>query len=166
MIVRTLIAFTAIAASSSALAAPFADLAAIDREVAGFTGTAQGQPGGAALPVDRRLRLNPCTAPLALRWSGPRRETVIVSCPDPGGWRLFVPVLGGGGEAAAPAISRGDAVTIAVTGAGFAVMQPGEALESGPVGGWIQVRLAQWQGKSKAMRARVVRPGLVSVPMP
>ena len=166
MTVRSLIAVAAIAASTAALAAPFSDLAAIDREVAGFTGVAQGRPGGAALPVDRRLRLNPCTAPVALRWSGPRRETVVVWCPDPGGWRLFVPVLGGGGEAAAPAIARGDAVTIAVTGAGFAVMQPGEALEGGPVGGWIQVRLAQAQGKSRTMRARVVRPGLVSLPMP
>ena len=166
MTVRSLIAFTAIAASTTALAASFADLAMIDREVAKFTGAPQGQPGGAALPVDRRLRLNLCAGPLALRWSGPRRETVVVACPDPGGWRLFVPVLGGGGEAAAPAIARGDAVTIAVTGAGFAVMQAGEALEAGPVGGWIQVRLAQAQDKSKTMRARVVRPGLVALLLP
>lgn len=166
MIFRPLFAFAALTASVTASAAPFSDLATIDREVAGFTGVPQGQPGGAALPVDRRLRLNPCAAPLALRWSGPRRETVVVSCPDPGGWRLFVPVLGGTAEAAAPAIVRGDAVTIAVTGAGFAVMQPGEALEAGPVGGWIQVRLAQAQDKSKTMRARVVRPGLVALPLP
>lgn len=166
MILRPLLAFVALTASTTTAAAPFSDLATIDREVVGFTGTPQGQPGGAALPVDRRLRLNPCAAPLALRWSGPRRETVVVSCPDPGGWRLFVPVLGGAGEAPASAIARGDAVTIAVTGAGFAVMQAGEALEAGPVGGWIQVRLAQSQDKSRTMRARVVRPGLVSVPLP
>lgn len=166
MIVRSLIAFAAMTASATASAAPFADLAAIDREVTGFTGAPQGQPGGAALPIDRRLRLNPCAAPLALRWAGPRRDNVVVSCPDPGGWRLFVPVLGRAGEAAVPAIARGDAVTIAVTGAGFAVMQPGEALEAGPVGGWIQVRLAQSQDKSKTMRARVVRPGLVALPLP
>jgi flagella basal body P-ring formation protein FlgA len=159
MIHRSLVAIAALTASAAASAAPFADLAAIDRAVTGFT-------GGAALPVDRRLRLNPCAAPLALRWSGPRRESVIVSCPDPGGWRLFVPVPGGAGEATAPAIARGDAVTIAVTGAGFAVMQPGEALEAGAVGSWINVRLAQSQDKTRAMRARVVRPGLVSVPLP
>ena len=159
MTYRPLIATAALAASTAVLAAPFADLTAIDRELAGFT-------GGAALPVDRRLRLNPCAAPLALRWAGPRRESVVVSCPDPGGWRLFVPVLGDAGEAASPAIARGDAVTIAVTGAGFSVMQPGEALEPGPVGAWINVRLAAAQDKGKAMRARVVRPGLVALPLP
>lgn len=149
----------AVSLSASALAAPFADLAAIDREVADFT-------GGGALPVDRRLRLNPCAAPLALRWSGVRRESVVVSCPDPGGWRLFVPVQDGGGGEGAPAVARGDAVTIAVTGAGFAVMQPGEALESGAVGAWIEVRPALSQERRKAMRARIVRPGLVALPLP
>lgn len=166
MTFRLLIAVAAMAAPGIASANPYADLAAIDREVGAFTGAPQGQPGGAATPVDRRLRLNPCTAPLALRWAGARRESVVVSCPDTGGWRLFVPVLGGSGEAAAPAIVRGDAVTIAVTGAGFAVMQPGEALEGGAAGGWIQVRLAGASDRSRTIRARVVRPGLVSLPMP
>lgn len=149
-------------------AASFADPVAIDREVAAFTGVAQGQPGGAALPVDRRLKLAPCRSPLALGWHTQRRETVTVQCPDAGGWRLFVPVLAvQAGPAAAPAVMRGEAVTIAVEGDGFTVSQPGEAMEQGAVGAWIRVRVAQGGvAKGEAMRAQIVRPGLVSVPMP
>jgi flagella basal body P-ring formation protein FlgA len=152
-----------------ATAAPFADLAAIDRQVAQFTGSAIGQPGGAATPVDRRLRLRPCGAPLSLAWRGARRDTVIVQCPDAGAWRLFVPVAGAAPvEAALPAIARGDAVTIAVNGEGFSVSQPGEAMESGAVGAWIKVRAVRGQrryGANDTMQAQVVRPGLVAVPI-
>ncbi len=122
----------------------FADLAAIDREVAVFTGAAIGTPGGAIAPLDRRLRLVPCPGPLVLGWHTARRDSVTVQCPAGSRWRLFVPVSGAGqsGIAAAPAITRGDSVTIAVTGEGFSVSQPGEAMESGPVGAWIKVRAA------------------------
>lgn len=147
-------------------AAPFADLAVIDRQVAQFTGAPIGAEGGAQLPLDRRLRLKPCASPLALSWRGGGRETVVAECPDTGGWRLFVPVRQGAAQAlaAAPAINRGDAVTIAVTGGGFSVSQPGEALDSGAVGGWIRVR--GLGGKGQPMRAQVLRPGLVGVPLP
>lgn len=150
-------------------AAPFADLDAIDRQVSQFTGFAIGQPGGAGAPLDRRLRLQPCRSPLALNWHGPRRDTVVVQCPDAGAWRLFVPVAGGGQALAAlPAINRGDAVTIAVRGDGFTVSQPGEAMEAGPVGSWIKVRTVAASprpGATDAMRAQVIRPGLVAVPL-
>lgn len=152
-----------------ATAAPFADLAAIDRQVAQFTGSVIGQPGGAAEPVDRRLRLRPCGSPLSLAWRGARRDTVIVQCPDAGAWRLFVPVAGAApAEAALPAVARGDAVTIAVNGEGFSVSQPGEAMEAGAVGAWIKVRAVRAQrryGANDTMQAQVVRPGLVAVPI-
>ena len=135
--------------------ASFVDLGAVERAVIEFA-------GGAATPLDRRLRLAPCTSPLALSWRTPRRETVVVECPDTGGWRLFVPVAASAGVAAPPIINRGDAVTVAVSGPGFSVSQSGEALESGAVGGWIRVKTVGGQ----AMRARVVRPGVVSVPLP
>lgn len=154
--------------------AGFADLDLLDARVARFTGAATGTPGGAVQPLDRRLRLKPCAADPLLGWLGQRRETVVVQCPDPGGWRLFVPV--GGAALAAmpglvqpPAIGRGDAVTIAVAGAGFSVSQPGEAMEAGAIGAWIRVRpLRQGQGSASAepMRAQVERPGLVRVPLP
>lgn len=138
-------------------AAPFADLAAIDLAVAGFA-------GGVATPVDRRLRLDSCALPLALSWRTQRRDTVVVECPEADGWRLFVPVgAGGSSPAADPVINRGDAVTIGVSGAGFNVSQPGEALESGAAGSWIRVRSA---ARGQATRAQVVRPGMVSMPLP
>ena len=68
----------AVLAGAPALAAGFTDLPSLDREVAAFTGAPQGAPGGAALPIDRRLRLAQCSGPLALSWYGSRRETVLV----------------------------------------------------------------------------------------
>lgn len=145
----------------------FADLVAIDREVANFVGHAIGQQGGAITPVDRRLRLATCRSPLALSWRLPRRETVVVECPDPGSWHLFVPVRASGAVPAAVAVARGEGVTIAVTGDGFTVSQPGEALEAGAVGEWIRVRsLREGTPKGEPMRARIARPGQVEVELP
>ena len=59
---------------------------------------------------------------------------------------------------------RGDAVTISLGGEGFAVSQPGEALEAGPVGGWIKVR--PLAAGSPPLRARIIRPGLVGIDLP
>lgn len=151
-----------------AAAAAFADLDAIDRQVAGFTGAPARVQGGASLPLDRRLRLRVCGSPLALSWRGERHDTVVAECPDGGGWRLFVPVNAAASSASGlPAVSRGDAVTISVSGDGFAVNQPGEALESGAVGAWVRVRPAAG-GKTGGgpIRARVIRPGLVGVALP
>ena len=152
--------------ASPALAQSYADLGAIDNAVAAFTGAAQGSPGGAAQPVDRRLRLAPCPAELALAWYGTRRDTVEVRCPVAGGWKLYAPIAGGGSgaAAAAPIILRGDAVTISVSGAGFAVSQPGEAMDSGSIGAWIKVRGPSAEGA--VLRARVLRPGLVGMDLP
>ncbi|MCK9541957.1 MAG: flagella basal body P-ring formation protein FlgA [Novosphingobium sp.] len=151
----------------AAAAAPLADLDAMDRQVAAFTGAPAGTPGGAAAPVDRRLRLNSCRTPLSLSWRGERRDSVVVRCPDTGGWRLFVPVrTAAPAERAAPAVNRGDAVTIAVEGDGFAVSQPGEALDAGTVGEWVRVRAAGRAASAQTTRAQVVRPGLVAIPLP
>lgn len=155
--------------------AGFADLDAIDREVAAFTGVPVGVPGGAAMPVDRRMRLRTCNTRLAVSWNGLRRDSVVVQCPETGGWRIYVQVIGQAFAPAAapalPAVSRGDAVTIAVQGEGFTVSQPGEALEGGPVGGWIRVRTvsaaAMPGGAGKdTLRAQIVRPGMVAIPLP
>ena len=147
-----------------AQAGAFIDPSAIEGEVARFTGAGTGQPGGAALPVDRRLRLARCAAPLALTWHGTRQDMVTVQCP--GGWRLFV-ALSGSAQApsAAPVIAKGDAVTIVVRGDGYSVSQGGEALEGGAPGAWIRVRAGE-KGpgdRNEALRARVVRPGLVEM---
>lgn len=171
--IRTIPAAATLAAllcTGPALAQSFVDLSAVDTAVAAFTGAAQGSPGGAGQPVDRRLRLTPCASALALAWYGTRRDAVEVRCPVAGGWKLYVPVAGGGAgqAAAAPAITRGDAVTISVRGDGFAVSQPGEAMESGAIGTWIKVRGAgQGQGQgAPVLRAQVLRPGVVGMDLP
>jgi len=143
---------------------PFADLAAIDRDVAAFTGRDIGQTGGAILPVDRRLRLNGCRSPLALSWRTNRHDAVTVECPDAGSWHLFVPVRQA--ETGAVAVARGETVSVAVVGDGFAVSQPGEAMEPGAVGDWIRVRgVRNGQAQGEAIRARILRPGEVEVPL-
>lgn len=142
-----------------------ADLAALDRAVAAFTGVPTGQPGGAAAPLDRRLRLARCPAEPVLGWHGTRREAVQLRCPVAGGWTLYVPIMGAlGGAAETPLIQRGDAVSIVVAGESFALSQPGEALEGGADGAWIKVRgLAP---KAPVLRGRVLRPGVVGVELP
>ena len=151
--------------ASPALAAAFADLAVLDREIAAFTGAPQGAPGGAALPVDRRLRLSQCSGPLALSWYGPRRETVLVECPAAGGWKVYVPLrIAATSSVAAPIVARGETVTVIVSGAGFAVSQSGEAMEPGALGAWIRVR--KGGSKDGPIRAQVLRAGVVGIPLP
>ena len=161
----------ALAAAQFAQGAGFADLAAIDRQVEAFTGAPVGTPGGATMPVDRRMRLRPCGAALAISWNGMRRDSLQVQCPEAGGWRIFVQLANAslGAAPALPAVSRGDAVTIAVQGDGFSVSQPGEALEQGAVGAWIRVRPVSSVAagpKGDTLRAQIARPGMVVIPLP
>lgn len=159
-----------IAAAVATAVGGFADLEAIDRQVAGFTGAPVGAVGGATTPVDRRLRLQHCRSGLALSWRTAMHDSVVVQCGDANGWRIFVPVRQAAPVAAAQvpnAINRGDAIAIAITGEGFSVSQPGEALDSGAVGDWIRVRPASAaRSRAEPMRGRIERPGLVALPMP
>lgn len=167
-LIRLTAALAAICAVSPAAAVGFADPAAIDVAVAGFTGAEIGEPGGARLPVDRRMKLVSCTRPLALEWYGKARETVLVRCPVSGGWRLYVPVTADADAAAAaasaPVVARGESIAITIRGRGFALTRQGEALEGGAPGEWIRVRLAGT--RSDAIRARVLRPGVVGMELP
>ena len=53
--IRKLAMLSALAAAPAVAQSALADLAAIDGAVEQFTGVPQGAPGGAAMPVDRRL---------------------------------------------------------------------------------------------------------------
>ncbi|HKR91732.1 flagella basal body P-ring formation protein FlgA [Novosphingobium sp.] len=156
--------------AAATVSGAFADLDSIDRQVAAFTGAGVGEIGGALTPVDRRLRLRPCLNGVELSWRTALQESVIVQCADANGWRLFVPVRRAAPVPAAPAanaVNRGDAVSIAVSGDGFTVSQPGEAMEAGPVGAWIRVRpVSGGSAGGEPMRARIERPGLVTLPLP
>ena len=149
----------------AAQARGIADPAAIDRAVEAFTGAAIGAPGGARTPADPRLQLAACGGALAVSWHTPARTAVQVECPGPANWRIFVAInrdAGAPGAAKpAPAVKRGDALTVMVRGRGFSVQQPAEAMESGAVGDWIFVRTSR---KAEALRARIARPGLAVIP--
>jgi flagella basal body P-ring formation protein FlgA len=146
-------------------AAGFADPGDIDQQVVRFTGAPIGSDGGARLPVDRRLKLARCEAPLALEWYGKKRDTELVRCPVAGGWRLFVPVEAGHGAVAGePVVARGEGVSIVVQGRGFTLSRQGEALEGGAVGEWIRVRPAG--SRTDPVRARVLEPGKVGMDLP
>ena len=152
---------------ATASANPILDPAAIDGAVAQFTGHGIGEPGGARQPVDRRLRLAACAQQLALEMHGTGQASVLVRCPA-AGWRLFVP-LTSAPPAAAPAsaqkvVARGETVTVALRGRGFALQRQAEAMEAGAIGDWIRVRPAGRD--AEPMRARVIRPGLVGMEMP
>lgn len=148
----------------------FADPAAIDAEVAAFTGAPLGSPGGARHPVDRRLRMAPCPQALALAWHGRRADMVRIECPALAGWQLFVPVNAAAGAAATnaaaqrrtPSVTRGQVLTIAVEGRGFTVTQQGEAMEEGAIGDWIRVRP---EGNREPVHARIDNPGRVVIPV-
>lgn len=154
------LALIATLSAAPAMAQSTVDLAGIEREVAAFAG---GQPE-AIVPLDRRLRLAPCTRDHALGWFGNRRDMVEVRCPVPGGWRLFVTLSSGGQAGTAALVAKGDAVTISIRDAGFVLSQPGEALEPGGEGAWIKVRPVR--AGAPVLRARVLRPGQVGIDLP
>jgi flagella basal body P-ring formation protein FlgA len=141
------------------------DPAMIDRAVAEFTGAAIGAPGGARVATDPRLQLAACAGSLSVSWHTAARNAVQVECPGPTSWRIFVAIAPSTGNAAAgkpaPAVKRGDAITVMVRGRGFSVQQPGEAMEAGAVGDWIEVRTSR---KGEPLRARIERPGLAVIP--
>lgn len=146
-------------------AAPQTDTRLIDTLVEQFTGHKAGTPGGARAALDPRLRLRPCTAPLALDWHGSARHSVSVSCPDPQGWRIFVNLSAPSGAGAAGrsvVVRRGETVAVAIRGRGFTIQRQGEAQGSGAVGEWIPVRT---EPQADPIRARIERPGLVVIPL-
>lgn len=162
---RSALMAAALMAAVPANAAGFADPEEIDSAVAQFTGAPIGSEGGARLPVDRRLKLVRCEAPLALEWYGRTRDTVLVRCPVTDGWRLFVPIASAPATARLePVVARGESVAIVVRGAGFTLSRQGEAMEAGAVGEWIRVRPAGT--RNEPVRVRVIEPGKVGMDLP
>lgn len=164
-----LIAVTTITAGTSATS-PM-NLATIDEAVAEFTGADVGEPGGAKLPVDRRLRLVACQSELDLQWFGRDRRSVQVSCPAPM-WRIFVGIDGVSGAATGGAdvaqgekmIRRGETVSILARGKGFTLTRHGSAVEDGAQGQWIKVRASG--ERVETLRAVVLGPGKVGIDLP
>jgi flagellar basal body P-ring formation protein FlgA len=151
----------------------FENLDRIDGLVAMTVGANIGEPGGPLAPVDRRLRLAACPGTPSVE--GPTFGAVIVKC-DALGWRIRVPLAGGGAAAAAPlarygaparavqreiVVKRGDPVQLVAGNAAFSVSRLMIADEDGAVGQTIRVREDR---KSTPVLAQVVEMGTVRVP--
>lgn len=141
------------------------DLAAIDSEVAAFTGAPIGGAGGAQRPVDRQMRLARCNQPLTLDYYG-ARSSVRVVCPDAGSWRVFVPLMQArAAEQSAAVISRRDLLRVEAGGAGFRISRSGEALEDGAAGQMIRVKIDDGSRQGRIITAQVIEAGRVRVPI-
>lgn len=158
-----------LAAASAAAAVPgFQDLDALDRKVAISLGADIGVPGGAANPIDRRLRLAPCADAVV---EPPVGGAATVRCPSLG-WRLRVPLMRGGTSAGAstapaarvraePVVRRGDPVEMLVSTGAFTVSLQAIAEQDGAPGDRIRVRA---DTKSAPRMAEVVDAGQVRIP--
>ena len=149
-------------AATPALAQSFQNIDAIEQRVVETLGAGIGQPGGPARPVDRRLRLTSCPAPLIVE--PVVMGAVTVRC-QPIGWRIRVPVMAAGAPAEAqaepqtgdnwmpaaaatpvraaraePVVRRGDPVALVVISGSFTVSRQAVAEQDGAPGDRIRVR--------------------------
>lgn len=154
-----LLAFTGEAASAQTR---HYDAAELDGAVADFLGQPAGSTGGAKNPLDPRLRLVRCSMPLEFGWHGTPGRTLALSCPDSGGWRIFIAVNARNLQPmrAEQAVKRGERITLLVRGNGFTLQGQGLARDPGAVGDWIRIELPH---SPEPLRARIERPGLASL---
>lgn len=124
-------------------ASGFENPEALDRAIAGWL--AQEGGGAEAVPVDRRLRLAACPAPVLIE---PGQGGVVTVRCVARGWRIRVPLVGesvAGPVAVARAraatlVERGQQVTAVVQSRGFSVSTSATAMESGGAGDRIRLR--------------------------
>ena len=159
---------------AAALAAPaaaqsFENLELLDSRIAAALGAGIGEPGGAASPVDRRLRLAACPQPVEI--AEPAMGAVTVRC-QPLGWRIRVPLVSGGQASAqaaaapaaaraAPIIRRGDQVELVAISNGFTVSTLAVADQDGAPGDRIRVRT---EHRTAPFIGQVLADGRVALP--
>ncbi len=147
----------------------FQDLNALETQVTAALGAGIGEPGGPARPIDRRLKLSPCPAPVVIE--PPALGAVALACKAIG-WRIRVPLTPAPMAAAAvqqaaavkaePIIRRGDQVELTADGGGFSVSTVAVAEQDGAPGDHIRVRPAAKPGTVIGVVAedgRVLLPG-------
>lgn len=151
-----LLSIIVIATSAPAVAeSPYQDLDALDARVA-----AALQGGAEAVPIDRRIKLAAC--PQEPEISGPLAGAVSVRCTSLG-WRLRVAVNGASAPSGAPVqpvVHRGDAIELVSRGAGYSVTSVGTALDEGPAGGSIRVKIPT---SPFPVAAVIARAGVASI---
>jgi flagella basal body P-ring formation protein FlgA len=159
--------------SRPAFGQAFENLDRIDSLVATTTGANIGEPGGAIAPVDRRLKLAACPGIPSVE--GPVFGAAIVRC-DALGWRIRVPLGGGGASAGAPGqpgsvrgapvqrtilVKKGDPVQLIAGNDTFSVSKAMVADEDGAAGDTIRVREDK---NGPAVTGRVEATGIVRIP--
>lgn len=155
--------------------AAFQSTEALDLLVERFAGAPIGAEGGARAAVDKRLKLAACDAP-QLSWRSPAEDAVVIRCPGPQQWRVFVAINAlpkaapTTAAAAAPApvaakpelvIRRGDPVMLEAGAAGFSITREGLALADAPVGGRVLVKT---DDKRPPVAAIALAPGRAKLP--
>lgn len=181
MIFGVFLAPAALQAQGQAQVQRFENLDRLDSLVAMTVGAAVGEPGGALSPVDRRLKLAAC--PQLPEVNGPVFGAAMVECKALG-WRIRVPLQGGGAAMAAPVaqarsggfarpaaamaqpakvavVRKGDPVQLVAGGSSFTVSRLMVADEDGAPGDMIRVREDR---RSTPILAQVVEIGIVRVP--
>jgi flagellar basal body P-ring formation protein FlgA len=146
---RALIVTAAALAAPPAHAQSFQSIDAIEEQVVASLGAGIGEPGGPARPIDRRLKLSACPAPIIVE--PVQLGAAVVRC-QAIGWRIRVPVMGeaAAAEASAPSVARaaraqpiirrGDPVSLVVVTGSFTVSRQGVADQDGAPGDRIRVR--------------------------
>lgn len=147
------------------------DLTLLDRAAEIFAGARLGEPGGPAAPIDKRLRLAACGESPEFSWRTEARDAIVIRCPDPNSWRIFVQVKAQPAAAltsyapaparAEPVIRRGDPVTLSAGKSGFAVTADGVALADAAPGARLQVKI---EGAKAPVQAIAVAAGEATLP--
>lgn len=148
------------------LAAAPTDLALLDRAAEIFAGARMGEPGGPLAPIDPRLKLGACSESPEFSWRSEGRDAIVIRCPDPKGWRIFVnvranPVATVIPVKAEPVIRRGDPVTLEASRDGFAVSADGVAMTDAAPGARLQVKM---DGAKAPVQAIAVEAGKATLP--
>ena len=170
---RPLLALALAAFPAAASAQGFQSTQLLDQAVQQFTGAGIGTEGGAAAPVDRRLKLAACPLP-QLDWRTEAHDAVVVRCMAPV-WRIFVPVRQPARAPApvsvaqrapapakpAPVIRRGDPVTVEAGAAGFSITREGVAMGDAAAGGRLAVRV---DPAKPPIQAVALEPGRAALP--
>lgn len=135
------------------------EAAELDSAIADYLGQSAGRTGGAESPLDPRLKLARCEAPLEFGWHGIQGRTLALSCPAQGGWRIFIAVNASNRspQRAGQAVRRGEQITLLIRGRGFSLQSQGLARDTGAAGDWIRIELPH---SSEPVRALIERPGL------
>lgn len=159
------LALTTLLAGTAAQAQRFEDVAALEVQVQAALGAGIGEPGGPAMPIDRRLKLAPCPEPATV--DAPALGAVAVRCASLG-WRIRVPLTRATGPATTyatairsePVIRKGDQVELTASSGSFSVSTVAIAEQDGAPGERIRVR----SDKKAVVIGIVTQDGRVAMP--